>query len=252
MEALVTISSKGNPITTTQKVAEIFSRNHADVLRDIRNLHCSDEFHTRNFAEMFNIKLLPNGGSRKDPYYVMTKDGFTFLAMGFTGEKAAQFKEMFIAEFNKREVMLKSDDYILMRSQEILQRRMIELEDKLNQSTRLIEKQSPKVIFAEAVSASPDSILVTELARYLKQRGKDIGQNRLFAKLREDGYLCSARGDRWNMPTQKAMDLGLFEVQKVTNQNPDREPYTRFTTKVTGKGQLYFVNKYLKELTTSN
>lgn len=248
MEALVTISKKGNPITTSLKVAEIFGKRHDHVLRDIENLSCSDTFRLLNFGETPYIH--PQNGQTYS-MYVMTKDGFTFLAMGFTGEKAAQFKEMYIAEFNKREMMLKSDEYILARSQEILQRKMIELESRLNQSEKLIEEQAPKVIFADAVTASTDCTLIKELAAYLKQNGVNIGQNRLFAKLREDGYLCSARGERWNMPTQKALNLNLLEVEPGVVNKAGLNPRNTLTPKVTGKGRVYFLNKYLKELSKS-
>ncbi len=128
MEALVTISGKGNPVTTSLKVAEIFGKQHGHVIRDIENLSCSESFRISNFGET-PYTHPQNGQTYKS--YVMTKDGFSFLVMGYNGEKAAQFKEMVISEFNEREVMLKSDDYILMRSQEILKRRMIELEAKI-------------------------------------------------------------------------------------------------------------------------
>lgn len=106
-----------------------------------------------------------------------------------------------------------------------------------------IALDAPKVLFADAVTASVDSILVARLANILKQNGRDIGQNRLFALLREDGYL-GTRGENYNRPTQKAMDRGLFEAVERTVQNPDGTPRLTFTTKVTGKGQQYFINRY--------
>lgn len=110
------------------------------------------------------------------------------------------------------------------------------------QQTALKEAE-PKVLFADCVTGSEKSILVADLAKILKQNGIEIGQNRLFMWLRDHGYLCS-RGAYYNRPTQKAMELGLFEVIERTIGAPDKE-LTTFTTKVTGKGQLYFVNKFL-------
>lgn len=108
-----------------------------------------------------------------------------------------------------------------------------------------LEENKPKVLFATAVETSQDSILVAELAKMLKQNGFDIGQNRLFELLRNQGYLGKS-GEYYNQPTQRAMDLGLFEIKKRTITNPDGSIRTTCTTKVTGKGQIYFVNRFLK------
>lgn len=115
-----------------------------------------------------------------------------------------------------------------------------------NQSKVLLEAQKPKVLFADAVSASHTSILVGDLAKLLKQNGYETGQKRLFEQLRQEGYLIKSGSSR-NMPTQKSMDLGLFEVKESTVQNPDGSVRVTKTTKVTGKGQLYFTNRYLPE-----
>lgn len=111
------------------------------------------------------------------------------------------------------------------------------------------QADAPKVLFADSVAASEQSILVGELAKLLKQNGVDVGQNRLFARLREEGYLCSAVGDRWNTPTQRAMEMGLFEIKERTINNPDGSVRITRTTKVTGKGQIYFINRYREVLT---
>lgn len=112
-----------------------------------------------------------------------------------------------------------------------------------------LEKQAaidtPKARFADAVSASHTSILIGDLAKLLRQNGYEIGQNRLFEMLRRDGYLCAAKGGLWNMPTQKAMDLNLFEVKETTIVHSDGHVSISKTTKVTGKGQIYFVTRFL-------
>lgn len=107
-----------------------------------------------------------------------------------------------------------------------------------------VEADKPKVLFAEAVAASHTSILVGELAKLLKQNGVDTGQNRLFRWLRDQGYLVKRQGSDFNTPTQKAMELGLFEVKETSVSTPDGV-MVRKTTKVTGKGQEYFVNRFL-------
>lgn len=116
----------------------------------------------------------------------------------------------------------------------------------------LLEKQikedKPKTIFADAVATSKTSILVGELSKILKQNGIDIGQNRLFKWLRENGYLVRRKGADYNMPTQKSMELRLFEIKETSISHSDGHTSVNKTVKVTGKGQIYFVNKFLKAL----
>ena len=121
------------------------------------------------------------------------------------------------------------------------------LKEERERSKRLseqIEADKPKVIFADSVSAAKSSILIGDLAKLLKQNGIDIGQNRLFGWLRDNGYLIKGGSSR-NMPTQRAAEMGLFEVKVSTVNNPDGSIRETKTTKVTGKGQVYFVNKFI-------
>lgn len=111
-----------------------------------------------------------------------------------------------------------------------------------------VEQDAPKVLFADSVAASRSSILVGDLAKLLVQNGVKIGQNRLFVYLREKGFLIQS-GSRKNTPTQRSMEMGLFEVKEYLVHNPDGSTRTRFTTRVTGKGQLYFVKKFLSATT---
>ena len=110
--------------------------------------------------------------------------------------------------------------------------------------TAKIEEDKPKVIFAESVEASDGSILIGELAKILRQNGIDVGEIRLFKWMRENGFLCKARGEDWNLPTQRAMDSGLFKIKKTAVNDPNRGAIVRRTPKVTGKGQIYFVNGF--------
>ena len=107
------------------------------------------------------------------------------------------------------------------------------------------QRMKPKEIFADAVSTSHTSILIGDLAKLLKQNGIETGQKRLFDWLRENGYLIKRKGSDWNMPTQKSMDLGLIEIKESTVNNPDGSVRINKTPKVTGKGQQYFINKFL-------
>lgn len=122
--------------------------------------------------------------------------------------------------------------------------------DKLkSENTVLLEdvqRMKPKEIFADAVATSHTSILIGDLAKLIKQNGVDIGQKRLFSWLRDNGYLIKRNGSEWNMPTQRSMEAGLFEVKESTVNNPDGSVRINKTTKVTGKGQQYFINKFLR------
>lgn len=121
-------------------------------------------------------------------------------------------------------------------------RAMLDNTEKLNKQ---IEEQKPKVLFADAVSASDTSILVGEMAKLLKQNNVDMGQRRLFEWLRSNGYLIKRKGTDWNMPTQRSMELGLFEIKESTHIDGNGCNVTTKTPKVTGKGQQYFINKFL-------
>ena len=121
------------------------------------------------------------------------------------------------------------------------------LKDEQNARRKLeaqIEQDAPKVLFAKAVETAHNSILIGDLAKLLRQNGVDTGQKRLFELLRKEGYLIKS-GSSYNMPTQRAMDMGLFEVKESTINNPDGSVRISRTTKVTGKGQTYFINKFL-------
>lgn len=152
------------------------------------------------------------------------------------GKKARQY-------FLQLEKMWNSPEMIMKRALQYADQKVIELNQK-------IENDKHKVFFAEAIEISKNSILIKDLSVLLKQKGVDIGQNRLFQWLREYGYLCTGKAYH-NKPTQRSMDLGLFELSTHIHTGSDGQPYTKHTPKVTGKGQLYFVNKFL-ELTGVN
>ena len=141
---------------------------------------------------------------------------------------------------NTLEEALTNPDFLIKLATELKEeqskRKALEEEKKLN---------APKVIFADAVSTSKTSILIGELAKILKQNGIETGQNRLFEWLRGNGYLIRRRGSDWNMPTQKSIDMGLFEIKERAHLDSNGVNVITKTTKVTGKGQQYFINKFL-------
>lgn len=132
-----------------------------------------------------------------------------------------------------------------MSDAELMAKALLVANRQIEERNKQIEVMQPKALFADAVSASKSSILVGDLAKLLKQNGIDIGQKRLFQKLRENGYLIKQKGASWNMPTQRSMEAGLFEVKETTVTHSDGHISISKTVKVTGKGQVFFINKFL-------
>ncbi len=169
MESLVKINSNGNGVTTSLIVADIFGKEHNKVCRDIENLSCSENFRHANFGDT-PYSHPQNGQTYKS--YEMTKDGFSFLVMGYTGEKAGQFKEMFINEFNKRELMLNSDEYILIRASQIQQKTIKMLEEK-------IQEQKPMIAAFNRVIDAATTYTLDTVSDIL-----NIGRNKLSETLK--------------------------------------------------------------------
>lgn len=225
-------------ITTSKIVAETFGKEHKNVLRDIDNIKKD----VLNFELMFFETEEPDSYGRQQRIYEMTRDGFSLLAMGFTGSESMQWKLKYIEAFNKMEAFWNSPEQIMARAHRIAEQTIASLEQKLQQKDFQIEQNKPKVLFADAVETSKTSILVGELAKIICQNGYQIGQKRLFQWLRENGYLMKAT----NLPTQRYIEQGLFEIKESTIQTPDGAVRITKTTKVTGKGQIYFVDKFLR------
>ena len=139
-----------------------------------------------------------------------------------------------------------SDDELMAKAVLVAQKKIAERDAIIAQQAQKIEADRPKTIFADAVSTSKTSILIGDLAKLICQNGHQIGQKRLFQWMRDHGYLMKA-GASYNMPTQRYMEQGLFEVKESNIQNPDGSVRITKTTKITGKGQLYFINKFLNE-----
>lgn len=125
---------------------------------------------------------------------------------------------------------------------------LLQAGQQLKEKELIITEMKPKALFADSVATSQSSILVGHLAKLLRQNGYEIGQNRLFERLRNQAWLSNRKGEDWNMPTQKSLDRGFFEIKETTHNNADGSVRITKTPKVTGKGQIYFVNKFLQEL----
>jgi anti-repressor protein len=224
-------------ITTSKIIAETFGKRHDHVLRDIDNIRKD----VPNFGEMFHETETQDSYGRQQRIYEITRDGFSLLAMGFTGAEAMEWKIKYLEAFNKLEAFWNSPEQIMARAHRIAEQTIASLEQKLQQKDFLIEQNKPKALFADAVASSKTSILIGELAKIICQNGYQIGQKRLFNWLRENGYLMKST----NLPTQRYIEQGLFEIKESTITTGDGVTRITKTTKVTGKGQIYFVNKFL-------
>ena len=178
----------------------------------------------------------PTGGPQSKKDAALTIDMAKEICMIQRNEKGKQARQYFL----QLEKDWNSPEKVMARALRIAERKINGLEEKVKQD-------APLVLFANSVSASKNSILVGELAKLLKQNGVDTGQIRLFKKLRERGYLIRRKGSDYNMPTQRAMELGLFEIKETAVTHSDGHVSVNKTPKVTGKGQVYFVNLFLAE-----
>ena len=176
---------------------------------------------------------------------IINESGLYALIFGSKLESAQKFKRWVTSEVLP--ALRKTGQYQVkeLSGQELMAKALIEAQNVLAAKDKQIEEMKPKALFADAVATSHTSILVGELAKILKQNGIDMGQKRLFAWLREKGYLIKRQGTDYNMPTQKAMELGLFEIKEGSYVNGSGVNITTKTPKVTGKGQQYFINKFL-------
>ena len=193
-----------------------------------------------DFTSVVTTTVVNNGAIRQLDDFSLTTDMAKNVAMMSKTAKSQEIRDYFIA-VEKEHKALMADPRIQMAMGLKSAQLMLDHKDKI------IAEMTPKALFADAVSASQSSILIGELAKLLKQNGADMGQNRLFGYLRENGYLVKRQGSDRNMPTQKSMELGLFEIKEHNHINSNGVNVTTKTPKVTGKGQQYFINKFLGE-----
>lgn len=172
----------------------------------------------------------------------------TFIDHALTIDTA---KEIAMIQRNKigravRQHFIRIED--AWNSPEMIVERALQIQtNKVEKLEAQVEENKPKILFADSVVGSQSSILVGELAKLLKQNGVDIGQNRLFEWMRENGYIIKQKGENYNLPTQRSADLEIMDIKKRTINNPDGSSQITRTTKITGKGQQYFINKFLSE-----
>lgn len=185
-------------------------------------------------------------GGRQD-MTIINESGLYSLIFGSKLPKAKEFKHWVTSEvlpsIRKHGGYIKDQEN--MTDDELIAKALLVAQSKIAEKDKHIEQMKPKAIFADAVSASNTSILIGELAKILRQNGIEIGQNRLFSWLRDNGYLVKRKGTDYNMPTQSAMEKGLFEIKETVISHSDGHTSINKTTKVTGKGQQHFINHFI-------
>lgn len=194
-----------------------------------------------DFTSVLSGTVVNNGAHRDLQDYLLTVDMAKHICLMSRTEKGKQCRQYLI----DLEKVWNTPEQVMARALKMANQTI----DKLKNSNAALlvdnQRMKPKEIFADAVATSHTSILIGDLAKLIKQNGVEIGQKRLFAWMRDNGYLIKRSGSDWNMPTQKSMEMALFEVKESTVNNPDGSVRINRTTKVTGKGQQYFINKFL-------
>jgi anti-repressor protein len=251
------------------ELIKIYNRNNQRLV-DARELHEFLEVQTRfndwialriskyGFIENqdyigFTENLVKPSGGRPAIEYGLTLDMAKELSMVENNDKGRIARRYFIQK--EKEALTKLDSItrkdlarMLYESEEEKEK----LQIKNAEQEKALKEAAPKVLFADTVTASSDSILIGELAKLICQKGVEIGQNRLFAWMRDNGYLCSRPGECYNKPAQRYMDQGLFELKKSSITMSDGTVLITTTTKVTGKGSVYFINKFLGQNSWKN
>lgn len=229
-----TLVIDNEPWFVGKDVADVLG--YADTNQAIRKHVDNEDRLTRRF----------DGTGQSRDMTIINESGLYSLVLSSKLPSAKKFKRWVTSEVLP--ALRKTGQYQVkdLSGSELMAKALIEAQNVLAAKDKQIEEMKPKALFADAVATSHTSILVGELAKILKQNGIDMGQKRLFAWLREKGYLIKRQGTDYNMPTQKAMELGLFEIKEGSYVNGSGVNITTKTPKVTGKGQQYFINKFLQ------
>lgn len=253
MELQIFSNSEFGEIRTITKDNETYFVGK-DIAKALGFTNPRDAIATHVFDEDKGVDTIDTLGG-KQSMTVINESGVYALVFGSRLESAKRFKHWVTSEvlpsirknggyIAGQETM--SDDELMAKALLVANNKIAERDKIIEQKQARIEQMKPKEIFADAVSASHTSILVGDLAKLICQNGYKIGQNRLFDWLRDNGYLMKYGTSR-NMPQQKYVEQGLFEVKESNLQNPDGSVRITRTPKVTGKGQIYFVNKFLSK-----
>lgn len=240
MYEITTINKIGQTMSS-REISELTGKRHDHVLRDCDALN-------ENYEKMGFPKIgegyytHPNTGNQQHREYRLTKMQTFDLMTGYSAELRIKVNRRW-AELEAKE---QAHQQIPQSFSEAL-RLAAEQAEKIEAQQKQLQAQAPKVLFAETVIGSQSSCLIGELAKLITQKGYEIGEKRLFKWLRENHYL-GTRGEYYNIPNQQYIEQGLFELKKGTRSGNGGVMHTTITPKVTGKGQVYFVNKFLKTI----
>lgn len=219
------------------------------VAKDVCDALGIDTNHVRESLDEDEVNTLRIMEGKGNPNKtIITEAGLYSLILRSRKPEAKAFKRWVTHEVLP--AIRKDGGYMVARKdetpEETMARAVLIAQATIERQSKQIEQMRPKAVFADAVSVSSSTILVGDLAKILKQNGCEIGGNRLFQLLREQGYLCKQKGAMWNMPTQRSMEMGLFEVKETAVTHSDGHVTINKTPKVTGKGQIYFINRFCK------
>lgn len=240
-----TVEVDGEPWLVGKDVAQALGYSNT---RDALDRHVDPEDR--------NTVVNPDGNRGNPNMVIINESGLYSLVLSSKLPTARKFRRWVTSEvlpsIRKHEAYMtpeKLEDVLLHPDTLIrLAQNLKEEQEKRRALEAKVEEDMPKVVFAEAVETSHTSILVGELAKLLKQNGVDMGQHRLFQWMRENGFLIARKGTDYNMPTQKSMEMGLFEIKERTISDPAGVTRITKTPKITGKGQTYFINRFLREI----
>lgn len=238
-------------IEQNQELIPVTENEHNEVVVSGRDLHEFLEIGTQytkwfermteygfeenqDYVALSQKRLTAQGNQTEYVDHLLKLDAAKEISMIQRNDKGKKARQYFL----QIEKAWNSPEMVMKRALQIADKKIFKLEER-------IQTDKPKVLFADAVNSSTSSILIGELAKLISQNGYEIGQNRLFDWLRNDGFLIKRKGETYNLPTQRSMDVGLMDIKKRTINNADGSIRTTRTTKVTGKGQQYFINKFL-------
>lgn len=228
----------------SREVAEMVGKEHKELLRDIRR-YCEQLGESKiALTDFFTESTYKTEQNKTMPCYLVTKKGCEFIAHKLTGVKGTEFTAKYIDRFHEMEGIIQNH---IPQGKELLALAVLEAQKTIEEKDAQIEEMKPHAILGQAITTANTSILIGDMAKILRQNGVNIGGQRLFEYLREKGYLIKRKGTDWNLPTQKSMELGLFEIKESVHIDGNGCNKISRTPKVTGKGQQYFVNKFLKQ-----
>lgn len=229
----------------SREVAEMVGKEHKELLRDIRR-YCEQLGESKiALTDFFTESTYKTEQNKIMPCYLVSKKGCEFIAHKLTGVKGTEFTAKYINRFHDMEEVIQEN--VIPQGKELLALAVLEAQKTIEEKDAHIEEMKPHAILGQAITTANTSILVGDMAKILRQNGVNIGGQRFFEYLREKGYLIKRKGADWNLPTQRSMEMGLFEIKESVHIDGNGCNKISRTPKITGKGQQYFVNKFLNQ-----